>query len=247
MELTIDGDGLLWERSAEDLLRDRHVRVILAELERLGVKWRAGVPAIEVPLEIFDPTRWTIRETLWRRLLEPLPEKDLARVEKHFDKFAVVRATTEDNPDIYQRGFQHAFEPGARAAIEREMHRAALAGFGALLVNHFFDSFKATATVRLPGRLLRTNGTLTGDGGVRWVFSPKDVLANPELRAWSFVPAKGYEDRVFGFDALLKYRAAWRAAGSRERALVAKHLAGEKVYAKDDEFPALDALRELLD
>ncbi|MHC4955559.1 MAG: hypothetical protein ACYTGZ_17040 [Planctomycetota bacterium] len=283
--MEVNNPAGLWKRPLDDLLADPHVKVILAELERIGVQRTAGAPATKDAAEYFDPDNWTIQGTLWKEFLAPLKGVDAELRKKLWTALEVageedddeVKVEVQEDPEkgphgeepeddeedgddeeeegaqtLWLRALNKAFHAGAQGTLQKEIREILRAGIGAHVVNDLFDSHSFEMTVRMPGRLLRTNGFIGEGASVRWRIGEGSV-SNPRLFAFSIVRSDLWVGRIVNMGALLDFRDEYRKAGKDHRDTVASYLQRAKndgfKKAQEtfgDDIPAIAALKKAI-
>ena len=187
-------DPALW-------LSNPHVQVILAELRKLGVERKADAPAPKRVKDYFNDGDWELGTKLLDEFIEPLPAE---RREEVKAGLLDLDDTFEDVwPQVEKKlGLERPAEE-----LEEKLRQFIVAGLGAYFVNGIFDTFRVKASVRMPGRVLGTNGGLGALPEVRWDLGQIPLaLAEPQFVAHSFVPKQGLGDRPWSLDALIEVR-----------------------------------------
>jgi hypothetical protein len=182
-------------------LENPHAKRILRELEVIGLRRKKGAPAAET-LELFiNDDFWEIGGGLVDEFLAPLPAKQRARVKR-------LLMSEDELEDEIEQAVEKLYPKEAdRPRFEKDGERFAVASLGAYFIHGLFDDFDLRVRLKMPGRLLSTNGGLGTRPEVEWRLTQADLfVVAPQLTAHSFVPAEGFEKKDWHIAPLLKLR-----------------------------------------
>jgi len=179
-------------------------RVLLAELERYGLRRKAAAKEPRTVTEYFDEASWEHPLALLDLFFRPLNAELRALVDKS------ILEPAEDAPDHFEQAMDKLYPEGeARDKLERDGLAWLIGLLGAPAVIGLVDQHDLRFGVLLPGQLLATNGEPGGDRGVRWHLGNEDLfLVGPELSAVSFLPAEGEPPGRWRLKSLLAIRDA---------------------------------------
>jgi hypothetical protein len=147
-------------------------------------------------------------------------------------------------------------EEEERKRLEIEGTRAAVAVFG-FPITRIFDTLRVRFALRMPGRILRTNGEIgPAPGEVCWSLSNEHFwLVAPELHAlafdvesWAKVDAGGKE-RVWTVESLRRIEEGLKGVSDTGRATIRKILSGDPGLEGDlgaEDRGALERIRKAL-
>lgn len=182
-------------------LENPHARIILSELEVLGVRRKVGAPALDTLHVLINDECWEVGGGLVDEFLAPLPAEQRARVKE-------LMMSEDGLDDELDQAAEELYPDEAdRPPIEEDAGRFAVAAVGAYFVVGFADNFDLRFRVKMPGRLLATNGGLGDPPHVEWRLTGEDLfVVEPCLTAWSFVPAPGLENKAWHLAPLLEVR-----------------------------------------
>lgn len=182
-------------------LDNPHAQIILSELEVLGVRRKESAGAAETLQVFFDGECWEIGGGLVDEFLAPLPAEKRARVKE-------LMMSKDELDDELEQAAKELYPDGAdRPPVGKDAGRFAVATVGAYFIAGLVDNFDLRFRVKMPGRLLATNGGLMGGPEVEWRLTDGDLfVVAPRLTAWSFVPAPGLERQAWHIAPLLEVR-----------------------------------------
>jgi hypothetical protein len=182
-------------------LANPSAKLILAELENLGLRRTQAPPTRGTLQDFVDDGFWKLEGGLLDELLEPLPVEKRARVKE-------LLWTDDALDEEVEQAFKELFpEEADRTRFQEESLRLGVAGLGAYFLLGLFDEFDLRVRLTMPGRLLATNGGLDGQPTLEWRLTNTDlVIAAPQLTAYSFVPVQGLEKKVWHVAPLLALR-----------------------------------------
>jgi len=197
-------------------LEHPQVRLLLLELKGLGVVRKKVLPQPKTLSEAMDDDQWELGTKLVDEFLAPLEDR---RARERIKEMLL------DPDDHLGAAFEEAaakiFPAGEREKSEEAMQRFVIAGIGAYTLYGIFDSFHMRFRVKMPGRVLRTNGDLGRYPQVTWDLHDEELfLVSPQLTVHSFVPAKGVERGAWSFAALAKVRDRLAEFDPREREML---------------------------
>jgi len=214
-------DGAL---SMRELRRDSRFRVILAELGKLGLKRVEGAPEAKTLDEFVNDDHWVYDESLFlRRLLESLEGVSDERKARMVRRLVDNGKHQDEGPDLAERAWARAVPVAKRPYIEKRLREFAVAAVGALVVENLFDTHRFLFRVRMPGKLILTNGQLQDSPAVVWRFGSLQ-LVNPRFRASSFEASDAMVGRIRDARKLLEFAGRWRDATDEQRAATARFL-----------------------
>jgi len=226
------GTPIAWIRTVDDLTRNPEVAVMLAGLDRIGIRRRADAPRTNDLEEYFELDSWTLREGLWSRLLAPLPGVNAKLRAKLWDALTADdgkegESEAEKRRDkIWKQASERVFPKDKSDAMEKAIRPVIAAGLGYPITNDLFDKHQLDVSVRMPGRVIYTNGIVDAGGGVSWRVHPNGaMLSNRSLIALSFVPSKSMVGRIVDVNALLEFGRKLEEAKDGEREGLKKFLA----------------------
>jgi len=231
------GRPIIRMRKVDELLRSPEMKVILAELDRLGIRRRKDAPETNDPSIYFDFKSWTSREALWSRLRAPLEGADDALRDKLWE--TVILDSSDTGNRFWEAARERLFPEEKSEALEKELRLVAVAGIGAPVANELFDDHQLDISVRMPGRILSTNGVVEKTSGrVSWRIDPGGgTYSNPSPVAWSFVPSEAMVGRIVDVEALVHFGQLLAEAPNGERE-------GVKLFLERARKSDLDAARE---
>ncbi len=179
-------------------------RVLLAEMERYGLRRKAEAKAPRTVREFFDEASWEHPLALLDLFFRPLKAELRALVDKS------ILEPSEGAPDRFEEVMDKLYPEGeVRDKLERDGLAWLISLLGAPAVIGIVDQHDLRFGVLLPGQLLATNGEPSGDLGVRWQLDNADLfLVGPELSAVSFLPAEGEPQGRWRLRSLLAIRDA---------------------------------------
>lgn len=182
-------------------LENPHARLILSELEVLGVRRKESAGAADTLQVFINDEGWEIGGGLVDEFLAPLPEEKRARVKE------LMMSKDELDDELEQAAKELFPDEADRAPIGKDAGRFAVATVGAYFIVGLVDNFDLRFRVKMPGHLLATNGGLGGWPEVEWRLTDGDLfVVEPHLTAWSFVPAPGLERKTWHLAPLLEVR-----------------------------------------
>ncbi len=222
--LVADGRAHHYGNDFEAWRSHPQARVLLSELERYGLRRKAGARAPRTVREYFDEASWEQPLALLDLLLRPLTAEMRALVDKS------LLEPAEDAPDCFEQAMDKLYPEGeARDKLERDGLAWLVSLLGAPAVIGLVDHHDLRFGVLLPGQLLATNGEPSGDLGVRWHLGNEDLfLVAPELSAVSFLPAEGEPQGRWRLRSLLAIRDALLDGGEESDLLKAIERAREE-------------------
>jgi len=219
-----NGTPIAWIRTVDDLTRNPEVAVMLAGLDRLGIRRRADAPKTNDLEKYFELDSWTLREGLWSRILAPLPGVNAKLRARLWDALTADdgkegESEAEKRRDqIWKLASERAFPKEKSDAMEKAIRPVIAAGLGYPITNDLFDKHQIHVSVRMPGRVIYTNGVVNADGAVSWRVLPSGaMLSNRSLIALSFVPSKSMVGRIVDVSALLEFGRMLQEAKDGER------------------------------
>jgi hypothetical protein len=182
------------------LLGNPHVKLILAELEILGLRRKKGASAADT-LEVFlSDDAWEITGGVLDETLAPLPAEQRAAVKELLESEERLEKAAE-------RAVEKLYPEADVPILQKDAARFLVATLGAYVVRGIVDKFDLRFRLKLPGRLLYTNGGLDTLPEVEWRLTGTDLfVAAPRLTAYSFVPAEGLEKKTWHITPLLELR-----------------------------------------
>ncbi|MHC4451173.1 MAG: hypothetical protein ACYS0E_13725, partial [Planctomycetota bacterium] len=219
-------DGLtLDERilDPEQLDRDPRVRVILAELRKLGLTREEGLHGELI--EIIT-NGWRVDERVWLGWLEPL--KGATRERKlDLRKRLLASFEHDEKSKLQERALEKTVAPDERDAVQERLMKLVYAGLGALTLHEFLDDHQIRLRVRLPGRVLLTDGHLHDLPNVEWRIETYQ-LVNPRVFACSFLPSDKMVGRIRDVQALFRFAQYMDPLDEKERAEITRFLQAAK-------------------
>ncbi|MHC4550432.1 MAG: hypothetical protein ACYTEZ_16825 [Planctomycetota bacterium] len=191
-------------RYGEDVglwLENPHAQLILAEMAVMGLHRRADAGRAKT-LQQFVEGGWTLGGGIVDEFVAPLPKATRERVK------AILLHMNDELEKEFEQAFGRVFaDKAARPRIQADFLRFAVAAVGAYVAHGLLDEHELSFRLKMPGRLLRTNGSLGRLPEVEWRLGDDDLaLVAPQLSAYSFVPARGVEHRAWQLDLLLDVR-----------------------------------------
>ncbi len=228
--LTLD-EGLM---EMDLLQRDSRFQVINAELKKLGL--RAEKEAKGNFVEVIFDRGWRIDESVWLGWLDALEgatrERKLALLER-----MRASAENEDKTNLQERAWEKTVPAEQREAIQKRLQKFGYSGIGALAINEFFDDHRIRLRVRLPGKVLLTNGALHDLPVIEWSVEPFQLI-RPRAFAYSFLPSDKMVGRIGDARALLQFARIMERAAKHERAEIESFLAAARKDGLDNALAA---------
>ncbi len=182
-------------------LENPHAQIILSELEVLGVRRKESAGAADTLQVFLNDECWEIGGGLVDEFLAPLPAEQRARVKE------LVMSKDKLEDELEQAARELYPDEADRPPVGKDAGRFAVATVGAYFIVGLVDKFDLRFRLKMPGRLLATNGGLVGGPEVEWRVTDGDLfVVEPQLTAWSFVPAPGLEKKAWHIAPLLEVR-----------------------------------------
>jgi len=194
------------------------VRLVLSELEKYGIQRDPNRPLPISFDELMSDDAWEFEPTLVREFLMPL--RGVSDEEREELVQRIIQNETEPDPEA---AFELLYPDEAeRKRIEEKFQEFVVASVGGWICSGIFDNHELTLRVRMPGRLLATDGELGESAEVVWHLNDSQLIfSDPELHAVSFVAAEGQPEAGWSLTRLTELRTAIRKLDEKQRARLA--------------------------